>query len=149
MSSEQVSEHFTAAELYCQHCGDPGQWETQGPLSLLEDLRAGYGIELRRLVRLGLIVETNPDPALPVTSGHRCRDHPIEVAKRAKGNRKPGPHIIALGVDFGLGGSHGLVLTVVGYHQGWYGHGWHQKTDPDRPRLTHLDRRGMLMGWTY
>ena len=72
--------NFTEAEFRCRHCGR--QEMKPELLGRLQALRDVYG------------------RPLPVTSGWRCADHPVEKAKA-----HPGMHSTGLAVDLGVQGA--------------------------------------------
>ena len=67
--------NFTEEEMACRHCGEFGV--TAGLMEALQDLR-------------------NLTGPLVVSSGYRCKDHPVEIVKKAPGT---GSHCRGLAVD--------------------------------------------------
>lgn len=108
-----LSRNFSKAELACSHCGSLGPWSDPFKVQLLEDLRDACGF------------------SLPITSGYRCSEHPLEKVKS-----EPGEHT-RLAVDIGVSKGRALILTVLAYGCGWSGIGWKQHGDG---RFVHLDR---------
>lgn len=76
-----MKNYFSESELACQHCG---RYEFADEfLYILNVIRGECGF------------------ALPVTSGYRCPDHPVEAAKRAA-DKPLGAHSRGLAVDIGV-----------------------------------------------
>ena len=123
-----MKNYFSEAELACQHCGK-------------------YQFADEFLYILNVIREECGFP-LPVTSGYRCPDHPIEAAKRAAG--KPmGAHSRGLAVDLAADRSRAHRLLEVALKQGIPRIGIKQSGDG---RFIHLDIDTSLPSptiWSY
>ena len=115
--------NFTREEFACSHCGE----------NLILDSTIDFAQSIRTEVGF----------PLPVTSGYRCKDHPIEKRKAA-----PGTHNRGIAVDFAVSGRDGKVVAQailaravggVGINMKGGGRFVHFDIDPSR-----LDRF-----WTY
>ena len=85
--------YFTPKELECQHCGDDGIKPEF--LDWLNALRFKFG------------------KPMVITSGYRCKDHPIEARKQ-----KPGAHESGYAVDVAVSGEDAIELISLAYDQG-------------------------------
>lgn len=97
-------------------------------LDLLERIRARYG------------------RSMPVSSGYRCPDHPIEAKKET-----PGAHASGLAVDIRVHGDTALELIEIALEEGINGLGVNQRGDHSQ-RFIHLDileGRGRPTVWSY
>jgi len=103
--------YFSDDELKCKHCG--GLVFDDGFRRLLNVIRADCGF------------------ALPVASGYRCPEHPIEVAKE-----EPGAHTAGKAVDIAVSGEKALRLIEVALQHGVKRVGVSQKGSH---RFIHLD----------
>lgn len=112
---------FTEAEFRCRHCGR--QEMKPELLGRLQALRDVYG------------------RPLPVTSGWRCADHPVEKAKA-----HPGMHSTGLAVDLGVQGAEAHEVLRLAMHLGFTGVGVQQKGSG---RFVHLDLRKEPTVWSY
>jgi uncharacterized protein YcbK (DUF882 family) len=113
--------NFSEPEFRCRHCGVAKmQPEFLGRLQALRD------------------VYKRP---MPVTSGYRCPDHPIEKAKP-----EPGMHATGLAADIGVQGADAHELMRLAFHLGFTGIGVQQK---GTGRFIHLDLRKAPMVWSY
>ena len=105
--------YFTEQELECQHCGerkiDPDF------MAIIEDMREELGFPF------------------VVTSGYRCKDHPIEARKR-----EPGSHSTGLAIDINVFGENAFKLTQLEITSGIKRIGWNQKGEHNK-RFVHLD----------
>lgn len=86
-------EFFTDEELACSHCGEY-KFDRENRI-LLNDIRLACGF------------------ALPVTSGYRCPNHPIEVARGRLGEHQEGE-----AVDIAVYGYQAMRLVVEAYEHG-------------------------------
>ena len=116
-------ENFTDEELDCQHCGK-------------ENPNAEF-IELMNLVQ---VLRNRLGFPLPVASGYRCPDHPIEKAKR-----QPGQHSKAA-VDIAVEFKQAHMLLREAMDMGFTGIGINQKGGG---RFIHLDIRKHPVVWSY
>jgi len=117
-------EYFTAEELCCSHCG-AYKFDT-GFRALLNDMRAELGFPL------------------PVTSGYRCPEHPLE---KRKGHAE-GAHTTGKAIDIAVSGSQALALVELALKRGVTRIGVNQK---GAGRFIHLDKSD-LPGptiWSY
>ncbi len=117
-----VTTHFTENELGCSHCAQNGEvnlgpWAEEGNQLLLEQVRTEFG---------------HP---MPVNSGYRCPNHPIELAKE----NGPGSHTNGLGLDVAVYNERALRLTLCAFYNGWLGIRWQQKGNLNS-RFVHMDR---------
>lgn len=103
--------NFKPAEFACSHCGENATQEEL--LEKLQALRNRYGKPMR------------------ITSGYRCKDHPIEAKKPA-----PGPHSTGLACDVGVEGADAHRLLGLALDAGFKGIGVQQK---GTGRFLHLD----------
>ena len=113
--------NFTEAEFRCRHCGR--QQMQPALLERLQTLRTQYG------------------KPLPVTSGWRCADHPVEKAKP-----HPGMHSTGLAVDLGVQGAEAVAVLRLALGLGFTGIGVQQK---GAGRFLHLDLRREPTIWSY
>lgn len=113
--------NFTEAEFRCRHCGR--QEMQPALLERLQTLRTQYG------------------KPLPVTSGWRCADHPVEKAKP-----HPGMHSTGLAVDLGVQGAEAVAVLRLALGLGFTGIGVQQK---GAGRFLHLDLRQEPTIWSY
>jgi len=103
--------NFKAAEFNCTHCGKN---EMQPEfMARLQSLRTAYGKPMR------------------ITSGYRCKDHPIEAKKAA-----PGAHASGCACDIGVEGADAHRLLTYAFAAGFTGIGVQQK---GTGRFIHLD----------
>lgn len=115
--------NFTRDEFACSHCGK----------NEIQDSTIDYAQEIRDEVGF----------ALPVTSGYRCPDHPIEKSKM-----QPGTHARGVAVDFGVSGGKARQVAKVALSKSRGGVGVNQKGSG---RFVHVDvdteRTGLF--WSY
>jgi len=105
--------NFSVAEMACTHCGVCDiAWSF---MDELQALRTAYG------------------HSMIVTSGYRCPEHPIEVAKD-----KPGAHASGKAVDIGCHGLQCYNLLSAAESEAWTGFGIAQRSGSDL-RFLHLD----------
>jgi len=110
-----MKNYFSKEELACRHCGEYHFDEEF--LSLINEIREAYG---RPMV---------------VSSGYRCKDHPIEAAKE-----KPGTHNSGLAIDVRVAGKDALDLVAAAVNKGIKRVGVSQKSStPWGERFIHLD----------
>ena len=118
--------HFSDKELACQHCGKQGI--DPEFLSILEAIREDVGF------------------AMPITSGYRCSDHPIEAKKGATNH---GAHVEGRAVDVSVAREQAFLVIRSALGRGISGIGIEQKGEH---RFLHLD---MAVGiprpriWSY
>lgn len=103
--------NFTAEEFNCKHCGANGMNSTF--MHRLQKLRDSYG------------------KPMIITSGYRCRAHPIELAKTL-----PGAHTTGQAADIAVTGQNAHLLLKLALLHGFSGIGVQQKGDG---RFLHLD----------
>ena len=118
--------YFSDDELKCKHCG--GLVFDEAFRRTLDNIRRDM------------------ECPLPVTSGYRCPDHPIEVAKDS-----PGAHCSGKAVDIKVSGERALRLLWVAMAHGVTRIGINQKGKHDQ-RFIHLDVDTDLPHpaiWTY
>lgn len=113
--------NFTEAEFRCRHCG-----KQEMKPEFMERLQA-----LRNAYR----------QPMPITSGYRCPDHPVEKAKPT-----PGMHATGLACDVGLQGAEAHELLRMAMQLGFTGIGVQQK---GASRFIHLDLRQHPTIWSY
>ena len=113
--------NFTEAEFRCRHCGK-------------QEMKPEF---MGRLQALRDIYRTS----MPITSGYRCPDHPIEKAKA-----EPGMHSTGLACDVGLQGADAHEILRLAMHLGFTGIGVQQKGSG---RFIHLDLRQTPTVWSY
>ena len=125
----QSSEHFSKLELQCQ-CGCETCEMDALFLERLEAVRKAFS------------------KSMPVTSGYRCSNHPIEKAKLHGDSQKPtGMHPQGRAVDVAVSGADALTLIQIALQQGMKGVGVCQK---GTGRFIHLDDRdGVPAIWSY
>lgn len=116
--------YFSDKELACQHCGE----NKFDPIFLatLNSIREELGFPL------------------PVTSGYRCSNHPIEVAKST-----PGAHAQGKAVDVAVSRAQAFSLIKVSLEHGITGLGVAQKGSG---RFIHLDMASNITRpaiWSY
>ena len=105
--------YFTEDEMKCRHCGECRM--DKKFMSLLDMLRGLYGKPIR------------------ISSGYRCKDHPIE-AKKEKG----GAHTTGRAADLLVSGKDAHAILKLAMDLGFKGVGISQKGDHDS-RFIHLD----------
>lgn len=118
--------YFSDDELKCTHCG--GLVFDEDFRRTLDHIRRDMGCPL------------------PVSSGYRCPDHPIEVVKDS-----PGAHCSGKAVDIQVSGEKALLLLEVALSHDIQRIGIHQKGDHSQ-RFIHLDVDTDLPSpaiWTY
>ena len=118
--------HFTDDELRCSHCGklNPNH-EFHVLMNLLSVIRVEFG------------------ESMPVTSGYRCKDHPIEAAKE-----KPGQHSRAA-IDIKVSGAKAVrLMRVVSKFPLISGIGVNQRGSWGS-RFLHFDLREEPTMWSY
>ena len=118
--------YFSDDELKCKHCG--GLVFNEDFRRTLDNIRGDCGFPL------------------PVTSGYRCPDHPIEVAKD-----EPGAHSSGKAVDIRIHGKSALWLIEVALRHGVKRIGVNQKGELGQ-RFIHLDADTDLPSptiWSY
>lgn len=123
-----MQNYFPEDELECQHCGE-------------------YLFDENFLNTLNKIREECDFP-LPISSGYRCKEHPIEAAKAAQG-RPYGAHTTGKAVDVKVSGERALRLIEVALAHGVKRIGLNQKGSS---RFIHLDVCDDLPTpalWTY
>lgn len=116
--------YFSEKELSCQHCGEY-KFDSEF-LELLNRIRVDCGFPL------------------PVSSGYRCPEHPIEAAKSVAGAHSSGK-----AVDIGVSGREAHKLLKVAMSAGVPRIGVNQKGGS---RFIHLDWDGSLPTpsiWSY
>jgi zinc D-Ala-D-Ala carboxypeptidase len=113
--------YFSAKELSCQHCGKEGM--DQAFVDRLNALREAYGAPLR------------------VTSGYRCKDHPVEARKATSGM-----HTTGKACDFGVEGAAAHKVLSLALQMGFKGIGVQQK---GTGRFIHVDDRDNPTVWSY
>lgn len=116
--------YFSEKELACQHCGE-NKFDPEF-LELLNHIRVDCGFPL------------------PVTSGYRCPQHPIEAAKK-----NPGAHSSGRAVDIAVSGNRAYKLLQVALSAGVPRIGVNQKGDS---KFIHLDWDSKLPTptiWSY
>jgi len=112
--------YFTREELACKHCLQEGK-----SIDEAYEFSEEFGHVLDR------IREECGFP-LPVSSGYRCPDHPIERAKD-----KLGEHATGFAVDIRVSHSNAFILMQVAMRHGVHRIGVNQKGDY-RERFIHL-----------
>ncbi|NQX76019.1 MAG: peptidase M15 [Epibacterium sp.] len=120
--------YFTAEELSCSCCGS-------------------YAMKPEFIGKLNAIREECGFP-LPVTSGYRCTDHPIEKAKAAAG-RPYGTHTRGVAADIAVSHDRAHELVRVAMKHGIQRIGLQQT---GRGRFVHLDIDATAPApriWTY
>jgi len=118
--------YFSFDELKCKHCG--GLVFDEDFKRTLDNIRRDCGFPL------------------PVSSGYRCPDHPIEIAKD-----EPGAHCSGKAVDIKVSGEKALKLVEVALRHGVKRIGVSQKGDHSK-RFVHLDNELDLPNptiWSY
>lgn len=119
--------YFTDQELQCR-CGCKG--DNPNP-------------EFDTLMKIVVLIREELNEPLPITSGYRCKDHPIEAAKTTTGQ-----HQIAA-VDIGVSGSKALRLTrLIAQYPQLKGFGVKQKGEWGK-RFIHIDVRENPAMWSY
>jgi len=103
--------NFSPEEFACQHCGENGISEL-----LLDKLQ---------------LLRTELNFPFKITSGYRCKDHPIEKKKV-----NPGAHRDGLAADIGVRGHKAYEVIARASEFGFTGIGVAQKGDS---RFIHLD----------
>lgn len=117
--------NFSDKELACQHCGEFNDSEEFKKLmAKVQSLRDTLGFPF------------------PITSGYRCKDHPLEIKKE-----KVGQHTIAA-VDIGVSGERAYKLLDMAFQYGFKGIGIKQ-TGKHSKRFIHLDLRDNPTLWSY
>ena len=136
-----LAPHFTAEEIACSHCGELGEWALLVNQVLLEELRE-HAARVRKYIHAVVGLPEPPEEfPLHVTSGHRCKNHPIEREKTEDGG-DPGAHS-RLGLDIAVWGWDAFCLSIAGVQLGWWGVGAGQQTfKAPLARILHLDRDG-------
>jgi len=113
-------DYFTREELACSHCGE-----------LHMD-----NLFMDALVR----IRKRCDFPLPITSGYRCPDHPIELKK----GHTHGPHTTGKAVDVAITGEQAIIflrhvlnynITGIGINQSEHGGTKFIHIDQVRPRI--------------
>lgn len=115
--------YFSEQELACQHCGE--YKFDEGVLKILNAIRREYG-------------------PMPVTSGYRCPQHPIEAAKT-----RLGAHTTGKAVDIGVDRDRAYRLLEVALAHGCPRVGVNQRAEG---RFIHLDwdyERPYPTIWSY
>lgn len=120
-----LSDHFSKHELACRHCGELGHFADSSHVQFLELLRADFGWPLK------------------ITSGYRCQNHPVEIAKPT-----PGAHFKHQAVDIAVYGVAVAKLTGAAFATGYRGFGFSQRDPNFDHRFLHLDR-GPPRSWSY
>jgi zinc D-Ala-D-Ala carboxypeptidase len=113
--------YFTDFEFRCKHCNKAGMDQTF--VDRLNALREAYGSSLR------------------VSSGYRCKDHPVEAKKASTGM-----HTTGKAVDFAIQGADAHKLLGIAMTMGFKGIGVQQK---GTGRFIHLDDRDTPAVWSY
>ena len=130
--SEMVSQYFSAKEFACRHCGKLPEMTEHVRLFLeaLDTLRERY------------------NGPLVLSSGYRCKDHPIEKAKPGG----PGPHSTGCAADILCSGQKAFgVLQDAMIEDLFEGIGVNQRGDHAK-RFIHVDispKRKELSLWSY
>lgn len=106
-----MSTHFSDKELNCQHCGEAGM--DPAFIEVLEKIRVDVGFPM------------------PITSGYRCPNHPLEAKKSS-----PGAHAQGRAVDVAVSRSQAFEVIKSATAHGITGLGVDQKGDG---RFLHLD----------
>jgi uncharacterized protein YcbK (DUF882 family) len=116
----KITEHFTAEEFACHHCGDQGIRKEF--VEALEKLRVEIGT------------------AIHINSGYRCPHHPVEAGKK-----KPGQHALGIAADIVAPGiSQENLFHAIRQHTEFRGIG------VDKGNYIHLDMRpGPTTFWKY
>lgn len=123
VSGEKRMSYFSEDELKCQHCGK--YKFDEGVLKILNAIRREFG-------------------PMPVTSGYRCVDHPIEAKKQ-----QPGAHCTGKAVDIGVSRGDAYKLIEVAMAHGCPRIGVNQRGEG---RFVHLDwdyERPYPAIWSY
>lgn len=117
--------NFKEHELVCSHCGEfnPNQ-EFQLLMNRVQQMRNELGFPMS------------------VSSGYRCKDHPIEKAKSVAGQ-----HSIAA-IDLRVSYNRAYQVLNKALEMGFTGIGVNQKGDPNT-RFIHLDLRESPTVWSY
>lgn len=118
--------YFTEAELSCSHCGE----------CLIDDDFMNYVDALRD--RCGF--------PFPVSSGYRCKDHPVEARKTLSG-----AHTTGKAIDIRVSGGKAWTVLKEALAMNFIGIGVNQK-GPIGQRFIHLDMwtEGPRPGvWSY
>jgi uncharacterized protein YcbK (DUF882 family) len=112
--------NFRSAEFRCRHCGR----EEMKPefMALLQRLRTEFG-------------------PMVISSGWRCRDHPVEKDKAS-----PGMHPTGMAADVAVHGADAVRLLRLALALGFTGIGIQQK---GAGRFVHLDLRVVPTIWSY
>ena len=114
--------NFKREEFTCR-CGCGRNEMRPEFLERLQALRSAYGKPLH------------------ITSGYRCPQHPVEVAKA-----QPGMHSTGLAADIGISGAEAVTLLRLALDAGFRGVGVHQKGNG---RFLHVDLRETPTIWSY
>ena len=124
VASERASEHFSWAEVACQHCGATPAENVVASAQLVQLLRALEAIR----AEIG--------KPLRVNSWYRCTRHPIEAAKKDG----PGAHATGLATDLQVAGEDAVVAvrTALGIIGDVAGIGIRQH-GPHGARIIHID----------
>jgi len=110
--------NFSEKEFACSHCGECHMNESF--IAKLQSLRSHYG------------------KSMVISSGYRCKDHPIEKRKR-----KPGTHTSGHAADIKIKQGAAVELLTLALRSGAFtGIGIQQKGDHDS-RFIHLDDKDM------
>lgn len=116
-------QYFTMEELTCQ-CGCGKMKMDDGYMRALVSIRRELGF------------------GLPVTSGYRCENHPIEAKKS-----KPGSHFTGKATDVGVYDEQAVRFVESALRHGMTGFGVNQKGDFNK-RFIHTDQLRKRM-WSY
>lgn len=116
--------NFKESEFACKHCGK----SEMNPIFMgkLQHLRNVYG------------------KPMVITSGYRCQDHPIEVAKD-----KPGAHSTGQACDVSCDSQDAYKLLKVAFELGFTGIGVNQKGNGRFIHLDTLTQSPRPNVWTY
>ena len=126
------TKHFSESEIKCSHCGQmpPDTDEVAQFWMTLDTLRDYCGFPL------------------PVSSGYRCPEHPIEKAKKGG----PGPHSTGMAADIAVSGAKAWKLLDQAFPLDFTGIGVSQR---GVGRFIHLDMAPAKEGrprphvWSY
>lgn len=117
--------NFTRSEFVCR-CGCGRADMQPGFMSALQMLRDAYA------------------RPMPITSGYRCPNHPIEAAKAT-----PGAHASGCAADVGVHGGPAHELLRLAFHFGFTGIGVQQRGDRRFIHLDTLTGENRPMVWSY
>ncbi|MBF0629294.1 MAG: DUF882 domain-containing protein [Magnetococcales bacterium] len=113
-TNENITKHFSRAELACRHCGELHM--DQKFLEKLELVRMAFG------------------KPMIITSGYRCEEHNAAVSE----GRQLGAHTLGFAVDVAISGEDVPKLIELALKFGFTGFGLKQH-GPIQGRYVHLD----------